>query len=551
MTDQTKRIYVYILMVVLSLPLCGRDFVHVFTSKGIYETCEDLWFKCVGFDDSTMLISDRWHTAYVEIVDPSDSVVWRGKYRMSNGMCDGHVFVGDDWTPGEYRMFVHTRGSLGRGDKVIYPKRLLIVRELPDVPEYLGPARERMDYIDIPDSAGISRLNVTVTLDSTEYHSRSKVRTTVKVTDAGGNQVRTVIAMSVVDALYSYPPADVDVQSQTYGILHDTLRSLDCGFEPLLSDAVVSGYLRSGSKKNTAPVDGRFINVFDEMAEKGTLNITNTVGDGYFEVSSEMGSSLGTTLLLKPLVNEDLKPKLELDNPFKDIYDIRKRAVERHYPVLRTSSLSESADTINYSGRHTVHLDEVVVKGKGGRFTKRNKVMGYLDSLALNLESAWTCGCHGAFGTTYLNDYIEGYTHHPNGTGTIKKRGKPQRGITYELIKYSGPKMDDYVVDIKYMEYEGPRYSEEELLRMNGVWKAEGYHARHRFQLPSEDELLPGIEDSRNTLLWLPRAQTNDSGEFTVEFPTSDIKSTFRVSVFVLMPDARAATTINEYFNVK
>ncbi|MDE6693363.1 MAG: hypothetical protein K2K05_08260 [Muribaculaceae bacterium] len=537
-------------MAFLSLSLWGREFVHVFTSKGIYETSEDLWFKCVAFDDSTMLISDRSHTAYVEIVDPTDCVVWREKYRISGGMCDGHAYVGDDWKPGEYRMFVHTRNSIGREDTVVYPKRLLVVSELPEVPGFLNSARERMSYIDIPDSVETGGLNVTVTLDSAEYHVRGKVRVTVRVTDYDGNPVRTVIAMSVADALYSYPPADVDIQSLAYGIFHDTVRTLDRGFEPLLSDAVVSGHLKSG-KKNMGTFDGKFINVFDDIAEKGTLNITNTVGDGYFEVSSEMCSSLGRTLLLKPLVNEDMKPMLELDNPFRDIADLRKVAVERHYPGLRKLSLIEPYDTMDYSGRHTVHLEEVVVKGKGSRYTKRNKVMGYLDSLALNLERAWICGCHGGYGTTYLNDYIEGYTHHPNGTGTPHKIEKPQRGVTYELIKYSGPTMSDYVVDIKYMEYEGPRYSEEELLRMNGIWKADGYHARHRFRLPSEDELLPGIEDSRNTLMWLPRAQTNDSGEFMVEFPASDIRSTFRVSVFVIMPDIKDARTINEYFSVK
>ena len=91
----SKYTFVYLLMAVTFLPLWGKDVVHVFTSKGIYETCEDLWFNCVAFDDSTMRVSDRSHTVYVEIVDPSDSVVWREKYRMSGGMCDGHAYVGD------------------------------------------------------------------------------------------------------------------------------------------------------------------------------------------------------------------------------------------------------------------------------------------------------------------------------------------------------------------------------------------------------------------------------------------------------------------------
>ncbi len=551
MASYKKYLILNILLTVFSLPLWGRDHVHVFTSKGIYETCEDLWFKCIAFDDSTMLISDRFHTAYMEIVDPSDSVVWREKYRMSNGMCDGHAYVGDAWKPGEYRMFVHTRNSLGRGDTIIYPKRLLVVKELPEAPDFLSSARERIKFIDVPDTTDTGRVNVTVTLDSTEYHTRSKVKATVRVTDADGNPVRSVFALSVADALYSYPLADVDIEAQTYGIIHDSVRTESQAFKPFLSDAPVSGHLNSGRKKNAVPLDGQFINVFDDIAEKGALNITNTANEGYFELSPEMCSSLGRTLLLKPLVNEDMKPRLEFDSPFSDISEIRKNAKERHYPAFRKISSIGLTDTIDYSDRHVVQLEEITVKGKGNRFPKRNKVMGYLDSLALNLERAWICGCRGAFGTTYLNDYIEGYTHHPGGSGTPHKIEKPKRGVTYELIKYSGPTAKDYVVDIQYMEYKGPRYSEEELLRMNGLWETEGYYPKHRFQIPPEDEQISGIEDFRNTLLWLPRAQTGEDGEFTFEFPTSDIKSTFRISGLILTPNIKEATTIKEYFNVK
>ena len=551
MERSIRRIFICLLAALNFLPLCGREFVHVFTSKGIYETSEDLWFKCVAFDDSTMRVSDRSHTAYVEIIDPSDSVVWKEKYRMSGGICDGHAYVGDDWKPGEYRMFVHTRGSLGRRDTVVYPKRLLVVRELPDIPDYLSAAKERMQYIDIPDTVRNEGLNVTVNLDSAEYHIKSKVRATVRVTDADGNPMKAVMAMSVTDALYSYPPGDVDIESNAKGVMNDYIGTECRAFEPFLSDAAVSGHLCSASKKNTITLDGQYINVFDDIAEKGTLNIANTRTDGYFEISPEMASSLGRTLLLKPLVREDMKPRLEFDRPFNNISEIRKKAEERNYPVLRRTGGNESADTMDYSERHTIQLDEIIVKGKGNRFPKRNKVMGYLDSLALNLERAWTCGCQGGYGTTYLNDYIEGYTHHPGGTGTPKKIGKPQRGVNYELIKYSGPTMKDYVLDIQYMEYKGPRYSEEELLQMNGLWKTEGYYPKHRFQLPTEDELIPGDEDFRNTLLWLPRAQTDENGEFIIEFPTSDIKSTFRISGFILTPDIRYAKSINEYFNVK
>lgn len=542
----------------------GREFVHVFTSKGIYETYEDLWFKCVAFDDSTLLVSNRSHTAYVEIVDPSDSVVWSEKYRMSGGMCDGHVYVGDDWKTGEYRMFVHTRGSLGREDSVVYPKRLLIVGELPEVPDFLSAAKERMQYIDIADTTLADRLNVTVTLDSAEYQARSKARATVRVTDSDGNPVRAVMAMSVADALYSYPPADVDIESLAYGLLHDSVRTNARGFEPVLSDGVASGRLEPRNKKSTSPLEGQYINVLDEKAERGAVNIIATGKGGYFEVSPEIGSSLGETLLLRLLGDEYYKPRLNVDDPFKSIADIRNSAKESYLPVIRRDKFEDEInDTIDYSGRHTIQLDEVVVKGKDKNFSRRkkDKLMGYLDSLALTRRSAWLC-CgeiiNGEYVGGYLNDYIEGYTHHPLDDPLFSLRrpvnvSVPERGKPYRMIKikWLNSMQTLFEVEELWTVFDAPNYSDDELLSMGDLSKSQGYYHKHRFKPHDENDWLPGIEDSRNTLMWLPRAQTDENGEFTLEFLTSDIGSTYRISGFVLTSDARNAKSINEYFTVK
>ncbi len=563
MARYKKHLILYILLAILSLPLWGRDCVHVFTSKGIYETSEDLWFKCIAFDDSTMFISDRSHTAYVEIVDPSDSVVWREKYRMSNGMCDGQVYVGDDWKPGEYRMYVHTRNSLAKGDTVLYPKRLLIVQELPQAPDFLSSAKERMQYVDIADTTDPGCLNITVTLDSTEYHRRSKVKATVRVTDADGTPMRSVIALSVADALYSYPLADIDIESQLYGILYDSVRTKNRGFEPFLSDGPVSGRLRSGRKKNTIPLDGQYINVFDESAEKGAVNIISTGKDGYFEVSPDIGSSLGKKLLIKALVDEDLKPKLQFDEPFKEIDEIRIRANDRYFPIIGMNEIIENKNTVDYSGRHTVRLDEVLVKGKKKYYSKKrkDKVMGYLDSLAISKGQAWVC-CgkiiNGEYVGGFLNDYYPGYTHHPIDDQQYYKHPPknisiPERGKLYCMVKYKwlDSMQNFFEIEELYAIYEGPRYSDEDLLAMEGIHKSEGYYPKHRFKLPDDNDVIPDVEDFRSTLLWLPRAQTDDNGEFTFEFPTSDIKSTFRISGLVFSPDIRNAKTLNEYFKVK
>ncbi|MBD5263831.1 MAG: hypothetical protein HDS39_07150 [Bacteroides sp.] len=542
-----KRITVVILMAIMIPHLMeGRDYIHIFTSKGIYETSEDLWFKGIAIDDSTMSVSDRFHTAYVEIIDPSDSVVWREKYRMSNGMCDGHAYVGDDWKPGEYRMFMHTRGSLGRGDTVVYPKRILVVRELPEAPAFINSAKERMRYIDIPDTVDRNSLNVCVKLDSAEYHTRSKVKATIRVTDADGNPVRAVIAMSVADALYSYPPADVDIESQTHGITHDAIRTKSYVFEPFLSDGAVSGHLKPGRKNNYISLDGKYINVFDEKAEKGDVNIIATGSDGYFEVSPDIGSSHGKTLLLKPLVDEDMKPYIEFDEPFKRIDEIRKNAIERNYPLIRKNACGETKDTADYSGRHTVRLDELLVKGKKKYYSrkKKDKLMGYLDSIAISKGSAWVC-CgeivNGEYVGGFLNDYYPGFNHHPIDDPHYYKTPPknisiPERGKVYKMIKMTWVEsMQSYTYELEsWAQYNGPHYSDEDLLAMEGICKSQGYYPKHRFKLPDEYDHMSGIEDFRNTLLWLPRAQTDDNGELTVEFPTSDIKSLFKMAGIII-----------------
>ncbi|MCM1490884.1 MAG: hypothetical protein NC095_08685 [Muribaculum sp.] len=85
---------------------------------------------------------------------------------------------------------------------------------------------------------------------------------------------------------------------------------------------------------------------------------------------------------------------------------------------------------------------------------------------------------------------------------------------------------------------------------MENIAKDESYYPRHRFQLPSQEDLSLILEDFRNTLLWLPRSQTDDNGEFSIEFLTSDIKSTFRLQISIITPKVSDMTTQTEFFKV-
>lgn len=292
--------------------------------------------------------------------------------------------------------------------------------------------------------------------------------------------------------------------------------------------APISGRLLAKKKTNELSSEGRFINVFDFSNTTGSLNIVETGEEGDFEVPSDMASTLGWEVLLKPVSGKKMKPELVFEDSFALIDKVRKHSEDRYFPEIHLKdSLSDSLDSLDFSGRRTVSLEEVIVKGRAGRYPKRNKLMGYLDSISSLQGNAWVCGCHADHGMSFLNDYIPGYTHHPSGYGTPRKRSLPVKGQSYQLIKYSGGTMYDYVVDIQTIEYPGPQYSDEELLRRNGLWKSKGYYPAHEFVIPDEEDWELGIEDNRNTLLWIPNLVTDSQGNAIIEIKTSDINSSF------------------------
>lgn len=551
--NQLQYITLTLFLFALAAPIrvSARDFAHIFTSKGIYETCEDLWFKCFMLNDSTFGLSDESHTAFVEIVNPADSVVWKEKYPVINGECAGQVYVGDDWQTGEYRMYVHTRNTLGLADTVMTPKRLLIVNELPEAQKFVsGLYRNGFEQGEIPED--FPTLVATVELDSVEYHTRNKVKARIRITDPDGNPVKARVALSVYDRLYDYPPSNLDIVSHCIGIRKNKPASKGTADRCFLSDGAVSGRLKSGKKNNRIPLDGQLINVFDYSAKEGSLNIVSTTADGHFEIPSDMATSLGRDILLKPVSGQKMKPRLEFQDPFKMIADVRRHSKDLYFPILaKTDSVTEDGDTLDYAGRHVMRLDEIVVKGNAGRYPKRNKVLGYLDSISTIDGGAWVCGCPAGHGTSFLNDYVAGYTHHPSGYGDPMKPSLPVKGKSYEIIKYSGGTSNDYVVDIQYVEYTGPKYSEEELLRKNGLWKAKGYYPTHQFENPDDEEMSLGLEDNRNTLLWMPNAITNDKGESEIEFYASDIASDYIMDIEIYSTEKQIAGKIDKKLRVK
>ena len=114
-----------------------RETVYLQTSKGVYETGEDLWFKAYAFDAQTLALSDRSRTLFVEMEDGRDSIVWQEKYPIHQGLAEGHIYVDKDLRPGDYRIHAYTRHSFLRDTLMpVYPKVIRVVKEIADKLEH-------------------------------------------------------------------------------------------------------------------------------------------------------------------------------------------------------------------------------------------------------------------------------------------------------------------------------------------------------------------------------------------------------------------------------
>lgn len=540
--------FFYILLFSLIIPQSyARDFIHLLTSKGIYETGEDLWLKGLVLDNNGRQLSDASHTAFIELVNPADSVVWQEKYPVIQGELDGHIYVGDEWSSGEYRLYAHTRNTTGKNDTILFPHKILIVNDLTEVPKFL--TAQKLSTIP-PDELApyASGLNVDVELDKDSLSTRNEAKLHITVTDSQGNPVQARVALSIFDGLYRYRPSEISLAARKFA---EDKYGMKKSVKPFLSNGVSSGIMRAGRKgKETA--SGQWINVYDVDMGQGRFNLVETGTDGRFEITSELGQSLGRELVMKPLTG--LKnPQLILDRPFDDVADLRKKTADGTLPVVQlqtTDDNNELVETAEYSSRRTVHLDEVVVTKKRRFYSHRDKLYGYLDSIHTMRSGAWVCKC-GSGASGYLNDYIDGYTHHPGGYLMPKKKYVPKIGESYEIIKYTGPDNPElYVRDIQIITYEGERLSQEELLKEAGLFADQGYSRSYTFPKINPEDWIEGIEDIRNTLLWAPVLETTEDGTLDIVFYTSDIKSIFEVRGVVYDIDGRFADIDKFFFEV-
>jgi hypothetical protein len=411
------------------------------------------------------------------------------------------------------------------------------------------PVAERLVYVN-PEQ----RLTVTATPDQEHYALRDTGKVRIQVTDAAGNPVLAELAVSIFDKAYLYRPGHENILSHSYlseqirGNIFNPTYYFDEGNADRLQALdlllMTQGWRRF-VREESRPVlpDGitgrdlkhslQFIQAFSPQSDT-CMVMTDSLGR--FEIDPIDIDRMRGSFYLKPFITRP-KPKLVLENPFDNL-DFLRQGRTRH--LSQDYVFEQEREEVFYFDPDVTVLDEAKVSAHRIAIA-RDKVTGYLDSLAIMSTGAWVCDCvwedKGIKG--FLNDY-NGYTHHPEGSflateyfGKGGKRMQPKRGHKYALIKL------EYFPESRYGEvfvvsevvpdftYTGPEMSEEDLLEMNGMWKVQGYYPQREFYEPDAVDLSSAAPDYRNLLQWCPAVLTDENGVAEIPFSASDINTEF------------------------
>lgn len=403
---------------------------------------------------------------------------------------------------------------------------------------YPTPVAERLVYIK-PNN----RLSVTAKVSKESYNRKSKISLQIHVADEQGRPAVAQLGAVVYDGIYhqSNNPDDILthylLSTQLKGAIYDPgyyfdttkadrkqaldlllltqgWRSYSWGEEQLgktgsfvLSDST-KGKLVSLKKKTKSPQHA--IMLFDAAQQGNQLVAIDN--EGLFWLSPE-NLNLSRSIYIKHF-GEQQDFELKLYNPFDAINKIKPwRKI--NYPLESIEATAEKIISLENPfilTRGSIKLQEVEIKGRT-KTVFRDKYIGQLDSLAKYQHL--TDRAHG------------GWLNCPVGDGDER----PVEGKTY--IVWTGantPGTHPFSfnsTNTKRIVYHYPQYTEEELLKMFGLARSKGYYPEKEFYQPDYDKEKDPLPDYRNTLLWAPNVVTDNNGNATLEFFTSDINARF------------------------
>ncbi|UYQ95870.1 hypothetical protein MKQ68_12245 [Chitinophaga horti] len=102
--------------------------LYLRTNKDIYIAGEDLWFSAWSLDAQKLMLSAQDKILYLQL-SHGDSVMWKEMYPITNGLSQGHVYLPDTLTAGDYLLQAYSAHSYFASPVFYAASRIQVVKE--------------------------------------------------------------------------------------------------------------------------------------------------------------------------------------------------------------------------------------------------------------------------------------------------------------------------------------------------------------------------------------------------------------------------------------
>src|ERR1035437_6718301 len=444
-------------------------------------------------------------------------------------------------------LMVQIRGVIYGLTEAKLDKDLKIKVPLTDMPQGIAeitlfnnkmmPVAERLVYVNPQ-----KRIKIQTILPDSIFLTRGKVNLKIITRDENNKPIKANLGLTVFDKIYENQSDSINILTQMYlstqlkgriynpgyyfnvknvnreialdlllltqgwrkYIWNEANLNKSCANNEVISDEIKgSATLAFGRKR----VPKGQVNIFAFSPENDSVKkviIVDSVGS--FSVNHYLLKK-AHYIYLKPIASSKATIKLEFINPFERINNalIVKNISTPLDSPFRETKISEP----NVTNGSAIVIKDVVIHGTGKDLI-RGKFLGALDSVA-------------NFNLDVNNDYVCKYKilNCPRHKSDPDNRPPKEGEIVYENI--SGQMIIYHRVPPKL------NLTEEELLKLNNMFKIKAYYAKHEFYQPNYDkDYVPiSVPDFRNTLTWNPSIITDEKGEARVIFYCSDFNAEF------------------------
>jgi len=106
------------------------EIVYIQTSKDLYETGEDLWFKVYLLDSKYLMPSLLSKTLYLQLLNSTTrKAVWEEKYEIQDGFANGRVYLESSLPEGDYLLAAYTENSFYNDTSEFKAVKRIIVKQ--------------------------------------------------------------------------------------------------------------------------------------------------------------------------------------------------------------------------------------------------------------------------------------------------------------------------------------------------------------------------------------------------------------------------------------